>query len=213
MNELNLESNSGGKSEWYAVYTRHQHEKTVFERFSRMELEAFLPTYRVARQWKDRIKHLSLPLFPCYVFLRGGLERRLDVLSTPGVHSLVSFAGRPAAIPEIQVEAIRRVIEAQLPVEPHPFLRCGDWVRVTSGPLAGINGILIRKKSSFRLILSAELLGKSIAVEVNAFSVEPLPHQATVKPPELARTYPSVHGRLQETGGLAGDQTLEEQLR
>jgi transcription antitermination factor NusG len=192
MNELRLDCCTPD-SAWYAAYTRHQHEKTVFEHFSRTGFDAFLPTYQVARQWKDRIKRLSLPLFPCYVFLRGGLDRKLEVLSTPGVHSLVSFAGRPAPIPEIQVEAIRRVMENHLPVEPHPFLRCGDWVRVTSGPLAEIEGILVRRKSSLRLVLSAELLGKSVAVEVDAFNVEPLPHRATVKPPASTRTRPFVY--------------------
>ena len=211
MNELSLECCTP-ESEWYAVYTRHQHEKTVFERFSRAGFDAFLPTYQVARQWKDRIKQLSLPLFPCYVFLRGGLDRRLDVLSTPGVHSLVSFSGRPAPIPKTQVEAIRRVIENHLPVEPHPFLRCGDWVRVTSGPLADIEGILVRRKSSFRLILSAELLGKSIAVEVDAFNVEPLPHRAAVQPLASTRTCPIVYHPA-DTAGWGGDQGLEEQVR
>ena len=209
MNELSLE-HCTLSSEWFAVYTRHQHEKTVFERFARTGFDAFLPTYRVVRQWKDRIKELSLPLFPCYVFLRGGLDRRLEVLSTPGVHSLVSFAGRPAPIPEIQVEAIRRVIENHLLVEPYPFLRCGDWVRVTSGPLTEVEGILVRRKSSLRLVLSAELLGKSIAVEVDAFNVEPLPHRATVGPPASTRTSPFVC--RPESRTWAGDQRPEEQL-
>ena len=213
MNELNLECSIPKKSEWYAVYTRHQHEKAVSERLSWIGFDVFLPTYQAVRQWKDRIKRLSLPLFPCYVLLRCGLGRRLEILSTPGVHSIVTSAGRPTPIPEIQVDAIRRVIENHLQVEPHPFLSCGDWVRVKFGPLAGIEGILIRRKSAYRLILSAQLLGKSIAVEVDAFSVEPLPHRATVKSLESTRTYRFVHRGLQETGGLAGKRGIEEQLQ
>jgi len=203
MTEMNLECGNPGKSQWYAICTRHQHEKAVSERLSGIGFEVFLPTYQVARQWKDRVKHLSLPLFPCYVFLRCVLGQRLEVLATPGVHSLVTFAGRPAPIPEIQVDAIRRVIESHLQVEPHPFLSCGDWVRVKFGPLAGIEGILIRKKTAYRLILSAQLLGQSIAVEVDAFSVEPLSQGATVKSLESSGTSRFVDRGMQEIGGLA----------
>jgi transcription antitermination factor NusG len=173
------EISSAGQVEWNAVYTRHQHEKLVAESLARNGFEVFLPTYNVIRQWTDRKKQLSLPLFPCYVFLRGNFERRLRVLATPGVHFLVMFAGRPAPIPDAEMDAIRKAVEGRLRVEPHPFLRCGDWVRVTSGPLADVEGILVRKKGSYRLILSAELLGKSIAVEMDAFSVKPLPRRST----------------------------------
>jgi transcription antitermination factor NusG len=182
--------------EWWAVYTRHQHEKTVAENLSTNGLEIFLPLYTVVRQWKDRKKHISLPLFPCYVFLRGEPGRRVQVLSTPGVHTIVTIVGRPAPIPEVEIEAIRRAVESPLVVEPHPFLRRGDWVRIKSGPLAGIEGILIRRKSSYRLVLSAELLQKSIAVEIDAFSVEPLSRRA----------------QAAAWQGSAGDLELEEQL-
>ena len=165
--------------EWNAVYTRHQHEKLVAESLAGNGFEVFLPTYNVIRKWTDRKKQLSLPLFPCYVFVRSNFERRLRILRTPGVHFLVMFAGRPAPIPDSEMDAIRKAVESRLRVEPHPFLRCGDWVRVTSGPLADVEGILVRKKGSYRLILSAELLGKSIAVEIDAFSVKPLPHRST----------------------------------
>jgi transcription antitermination factor NusG len=164
-----------GRADWYAIYTRHQHEKTVAESLSNHGMEVFLPTYTAVRQWKDRKKHLTLPLFPCYVFLHGELDRRVKVLSTPGVYSFVGIAGQPAAIQETEIDAIRRTVTSGLPSGPFPYLQCGDRVRVKAGPLMGIEGILIRKKSSFRLILSAELLQKSIAVEVDAFSVEPLP--------------------------------------
>jgi transcription antitermination factor NusG len=213
MNELNIENSIAGKSEWYAVCTRHQHEKAVSERLSGIGFDVFLPTYEVVRQWKDRVKRLSLPLFPCYVFLRFGLERRPEVVSTIGVHSIVTFAGRPAPIPEIQIDAIKRVIENHLQVEPHPFLSSGDWVRVTFGPLAGVEGIVVRRKSGFRLILSAELLGRSIAVEVDALNVEPLPHRAAVQLPESTQTCLIIDRGLQETGRLAGERRFEGQLQ
>jgi transcription antitermination factor NusG len=198
--------------EWWAVYTRHQHEKTVAENFSRNGLEVFLPLYNAVRQWKDRKKHLSLPLFPCYVFLRGESSRRVQVLSTPGVHSIVTIAGRPAPISAVEIEAIRRAAESPLAVEPHPFLRRGDRVRIKSGPLADIEGILIRRKSSYRLILSAELLQKSIAVEVDAFSVEPLSRRAEVPPLSTTRARPFARQQAAEREESAGQRGLKEQL-
>jgi transcription antitermination factor NusG len=172
---------SAAKPEWNALYTRHQHEKSVAGSLAEDGFEVFLPTYHTIRQWTDRKKEVSLPLFPCYVFMRTNFERRLQVLSTPGVHFVVMFNGRPAAIPDVEMDAIRRAVESKLRVEPHPFLRCGDWVRVTSGPLTDVEGILVRRKGSYRLILSTELLGKSIAVEIDAFSVKPLPRRSTTQ--------------------------------
>ena len=159
---------------WYALYTRHQHEKAVVEILTGKGFETLLPLYQTARRWKDRIKVLSLPLFPCYVFLKGGLDRRLDIITTPGIHALVSSAGQPAAIPPNEIDAIRRAVESGARVEPHPLLRCGEWVRVNAGPLAGVEGILVRKKNLYRLVLSVEILGKAAAVEVDAFLVEKL---------------------------------------
>jgi transcriptional antiterminator RfaH len=95
-------------------------------------------------------------------------------MTTPGVHALVSTAGQPAAIPPAEIEAIRRVVEGGARVEPHPFLKCGEWVRIKCGPFMGIQGILVRKKNLYRLVLSVEMLGKAAAVEVDAFLVERL---------------------------------------
>jgi transcription antitermination factor NusG len=175
-NEISAAENP--TSQWFAIYTRHQHEKAIAKSLERSDVEVFLPLYDVLRQWKDRKKRLSLPLFPSYVFLRCSFEQHLKVLCTPGVHSFVSFGGRPAPIPIAEIDAIRTAVESKFPVEPHPFLRIGDRVRVKSGPLVGVEGILLRKKGSDRLILSAELLAKSISVQIDAFSVEPLPRSA-----------------------------------
>jgi transcription antitermination factor NusG len=132
----------------------------------------FLPLYATTHNWKDRAKALTLPLFPCYVFLKGGVERRLQILTTPGIYGVVSSAGQPAAIPEIEIEAIRRVVQSGARVETHPYLKCGNWVRVKCGPLAGIEGVLVRKKNVSRLVLSVEILGTAAAIEVSAFQVE-----------------------------------------
>jgi transcription antitermination factor NusG len=172
--ENSQKSTAHGHHEWNAVYTRHQHEKSVADSLAGNGFETFLPTYNTIRQWTDRKKQLRLPLFPCYVFVRGNFERRFRIIMTPGVHSMVMFGARPAVISDAEVDAIRRAVDSKLAVEPHPFLQCGDWVRVTSGPLTDVEGILVRKKTSYRLILSAQLLGKSIAVEIDAFSVKPI---------------------------------------
>src|ERR1700687_5703253 len=117
------------ESPWYAIYTRHQHEKMVAQILTSKGFNTFLPLYAASHNWKDRIKALSLPLFPCYVFLKGGLERRLQIITTPGIYGLVSSAGQPAAIPDIEIEGIRGVSERGGRVGGSPFLKCGDRVR------------------------------------------------------------------------------------
>jgi transcription antitermination factor NusG len=161
-------------SGWYALYTRHQHEKTVARILTGKGFEIFLPLYSTTRNWKDRTKLLSLPLFPCYVFLKGCLDRRLDVLTTPGVHALISGSGHPAVVPEPEIDAIRRALQSGSSIEPHPLLKCGDSVRVKSGALKGIEGILVRRKNVCRLVLSIEMLGKAAAVEIDSCLVERL---------------------------------------
>lgn len=161
-------------TDWCAVYTRHQHEKTVSEMLEAKGYEVFLPLYDSTRRWKDRRKVLSLPLFPCYVFVRGAIERRLPVLTTPGVHMIISRGERVATVPEIEIDAIRRTVRGQFRVEPHPFLRCGERVRVVRGSLEGVEGILTRKKNLYRLVLSVEMLAQSVAVEIDAIDVVPV---------------------------------------
>lgn len=159
-------------SPWWALYTRHQHEKQVAETLQAKGYEVFLPLYESLRRWKDRRKMLTLPLFPCYVFVRGLRECRLGIVSTPGVHMILSRGNTEAAIPEQEVEAIRRSIDSKFLLEPHPYLHCGDRVRVTRGALEGIEGILVRRKNMFRLVLSVEMLAQSVCMEIDATDVE-----------------------------------------
>ena len=161
-----------GDHAWHVLYTRHQHEKAIAYVLSNKGFEVFLPLYSATHQWKDRNKHLSLPLFPCYVFLQGGLERRHDILTTPGIHMLVTNAGRPAVVPEEEICAVRQLVEKCERLGPHPFLTSGDWVRVKSGPLIGAEGILVRKKNLTRLVVSVKILGMSAVAEVDASMVE-----------------------------------------
>ncbi|HZP07541.1 MAG TPA: UpxY family transcription antiterminator [Terracidiphilus sp.] len=163
-----------GDQPWWALYTRHQHEKTVAEMLATKGFEVFLPLYESMRRWKDRKKMLSLPLFPCYVFVRGNLERKLHVVTTPGVHMILYHGEQLAVIPEEEIQAIRAAVDGNFRVEPHPFLKCGDRVRVMRGSLAGVEGILTRKKNLFRLVLSVEMLAQSVAVEIDAADVEPV---------------------------------------
>jgi len=157
---------------WFALYTRHQHEKNVADLLTRKHFEVFLPLYEARHRWKDRVKQLSFPLFPSYVFVRGGMERQLQILTTPGVFWIVTTGDRVAPIPSEQIEAVRRMVENSLRVEPHPFLKCGDWVRVKAGPLEGVEGILVRMKGMCRLVVSVDMLQQSVAVEVDASDVE-----------------------------------------
>jgi transcription antitermination factor NusG len=160
-------------SPWWAVYTRHQHEKVVAEMLFAKGFEVFLPLYESTRRWKDRTKVLSLPLFPCYLFVRGDFDRRLQVMTTPGIHTILSCGEEIAVIPDREIEAIQRAMEGPSSIEPHPFLKCGMRVRVIRGSLEGVEGILTRKKNLFRLVLSVDMLAQSVSVEVHASNVEP----------------------------------------
>jgi transcription antitermination factor NusG len=157
---------------WHALYTRYQHERIVQQLLNEKGFETFLPLYQAAHRWKDRVKQVAVPLFPSYVFVRGGLDRRLDIVTTTGFHSIVSEGDRPGVVTQGEIDAIRQLVDTRLRVEPHPFLKVGDRVRVKSGPLAGFEGILVRKKNQCRLVLSVDLLQQSVSTEVDAYQVE-----------------------------------------
>jgi transcription antitermination factor NusG len=158
---------------WYAAYTSANHEKRVSEQLSRRDIEYFLPLYSSARQWKDRRVTLELPLFPGYVFVRTMLRDRLRVLQISGVSRLVGFDGTPTALPEGEIEALRASLSAAVHAKPHPFLTIGRRVRVKAGPLAGLEGIVIRRKNRVRLVISLGLIQRAAAVEVDEADLEP----------------------------------------
>ena len=172
---------SNPASNWYALYTRHQHEKVVAQILTRRGFEILLPLYKSVRRWKDRTKVLSVPLFSCYIFLKGGLERRWDILNTPGIYDLVSSGGQPIAIPTHEIDAIQQVVNSGFRLEPHPLLRIGERVKIKLGPLAGLQGLLVRKRNIYRLVLSVEMLGRAAAVEVDSFLVERLDNSRVVQ--------------------------------
>src|SRR6266478_7287718 len=160
---------------WYAAYTRAQHEKRVAAELGMRDVEHFLPLYSCVRRWKDRRVQLESPLFPGYVFVRLALRERLRVLQIPSVVRLVGFSGQPTALPDTGMEIMRSGLSQSLRAEPHPFLTVGRRVRITGGPFAGLEGVLQRKKSSLRVIVTLELIQRSVAVDVDVADVRPVP--------------------------------------
>jgi len=158
---------------WYAVYTCANHEKHVAAEIAARGAEHFLPVYRSVRRWKDRRVTLDLPLFPGYVFVRLPLRDKLRILQVPSVVHFVSFNGLPAALPDDEVEALRSGLGHGLHAEPHPFLTVGRRVRITGGPFAGLEGILKRRKSGARVVVSMDLIQRSIAVDVDVADIAP----------------------------------------
>jgi transcription termination/antitermination protein NusG len=156
---------------WYAVWTRSRHEQVVREQLEQKGLEAFLPTIRRWSRWKDRKKQVDWPLFPGYCFVRFNGQERLPVLKCAGVVNIVSFDGDIAPIPEQEIESIRRLVESDLQFDPCPLIREGAMVEVTHGPLKGVVGRLIRKGTHARLILSVDLIGQAVSVDVAAADV------------------------------------------
>jgi transcription antitermination factor NusG len=164
---------------WYAAYTAPRHEKYVSQQMDGRRIHSFLPLYRSLRRWKDRRIQLELALFPGYVFVHIALRDRLQVLQLPGVVQLVSFGGKPAALPDAEIEALRNGLAGNLCAEPHPYLTVGRRVRVRAGSVAGLEGILLRRKQKFRVVLSIQLIQRSVAIEVDEADIEPLPHMRT----------------------------------
>src|SRR6266478_7859254 len=165
---------SYSEQHWYAAYTCANHEKRVAAELGARAVEHFLPLYSSVRRWKDRRVHLDLPLFPGYVFLRLALRDRLRVLQIPSIVRLVGFNGQPAALADDEMEVLRRGLTDQLNAQPHPYLAVGRRVRVVSGPLTGLEGIIVRKKNRFRFVISLNLIMRSVSVEMDDADIMPV---------------------------------------
>jgi transcription antitermination factor NusG len=157
---------------WYAAYTSANHEKRVAEQLAVRAVKHFLPLYDSVRRWKDRCVRLELPLFPGYVFVRLALRDRLQVLKIPGVAKLVGFNGTPTALPEEEITTLRTGLARGVRAEPHPYLTVGHRVRIKAGPLIGLEGILLRRKGDLLVVLSVDLLQRSISVSMNLADVK-----------------------------------------
>jgi len=157
---------------WFAAYVTARHEKQVALQLERRGVECFLPLYRSVRRWKDRRKELDLPLFPSYVFVNIAIKDRLQVQCVPGVVQFVSFNGKPAPMAQNDIVSLRQGLSG-IAIEPHPLLTVGRRVRVHSGAMTGVEGILIRKKDKCRVVITIELIQRSVAMEVDEADIEP----------------------------------------
>ena len=159
---------------WFAVYTLPRHEKRVRELMERRGIECYLPLYPVVRRWKNGcVMHLELPLFPGYLFVRIAAAERTPVLEIAGVCWIVGRGREPLPLPEADVERLRSGLQ-QRKAEPCPYLAVGERARIETGALAGMEGILLRRKKDLRVVLTLDLISQSIAVEVDMADVRPL---------------------------------------
>jgi len=156
---------------WYAAYTLPRHEKAAAEHLAFRQVETYLPLYLSTRRWAGRRALVQLPLFPGYVFVRISARERIRVLEHPSVLRLVTFNGRPAPLPEGEIERLRAALELGK-AEPFPFLLPGKRIRVKSGPLAGLEGRILRRKGRMRLVVSVETVQCSIIFDLDATDLE-----------------------------------------
>ena len=160
---------------WYALQTRPRHEKIVSQRLEERGVTTFLPLISEVHRWSDRKKVVQIPLFGCYVFAKFKPNRseRLRVLRVDGVFGLVGCSGEGTPIPELEIDAVRSLIETKLPWSSHPFLKIGQRVRIRSGALNGMEGILLSRNGDQTLVISIEAIQRSLAVRVEGYEVEP----------------------------------------
>lgn len=159
---------------WYALQTRAKHERVVKDRLDERGVVTFLPTVTEIRRWSDRKKKLELPLFSCYLFARLAPTRlnRLRMLSVEGVFSFVGTRREGLPIPDEQIEAVQALVQQQLPYSSCPFLKAGQRVRVCSGSLKGLEGILLSRNGDSTLVISVDAIQRSLAVRVDGYEVE-----------------------------------------
>jgi transcription antitermination factor NusG len=159
---------------WYALRVRSNFERQVSNLLRAKGIEEYLPLYKSRRIWSDRVRQMDLPLIPGYVFCRIPLQSRPVVLATTGVVGLAGHQSQPLPIDERELAAVRRIAETQSSVEPWPFLKIGQRVLVHKGPLAGVEGILLKVKTSYRLVVSVTLLGRAVASEIDSAYAKPI---------------------------------------
>ena len=160
--------------QWYAIQTRSRHEKRVEQGLREKAVHAFLPLNNTQNQWSDRQKTVELPLFPGYVFVNiaPDAQSRVPVLQTYGVISFLGVRGIGTPIPESEISAVQMLLQEKIPFVPYPFLRVGQGVRIRGGSLDGIKGILTQIRGDQSLVVSVELIQRSIAMRLSGFQVE-----------------------------------------
>ena len=160
--------------QWFALKVRTRTEKSAEDVLQNRGFEVFCPTYPERRRYSDRIKNLDAPLFPGYLFCKLSWTNRLPVLSAPNVEYIVGFGSEPTPVPHAEVAAVQSVIHSGALCRPHPFLRIGQRVRLQSGPLADLEGFLVGTRNNHRLVVSVDLLMRSVAMEVDSALVRPI---------------------------------------
>jgi transcription antitermination factor NusG len=164
----------GPAHHWFAVRVRSNQERTAMAHLRERGYEQFAPSYKSERRWSDRTKEIEQYLFPGYIFCRFDASDRRAVLSAPGVVDLVGFGRTPEAIPDQEIDRVRRMVESGLLVTPYRFLNVGQTIRIERGPLTGLEGILVELKGKQRLVVSINLLQRSVSAEVDRRSVRPV---------------------------------------
>ena len=161
---------------WYAVHTRSRHEKQVDLFLSERGVETFLPLVHTLSRRRDRKKYVDIPLFPGYLFVFTEKERLLfDVKYTRGVTRIIGTdLDAPTPIPDKQILDIKSIMETEVQLDPFPYLKKGRMVRVKSGPLKGLEGILVERKGHYKLVIQIDLLQKGAAAEVYISDIEPI---------------------------------------
>jgi transcription antitermination factor NusG len=162
------------ESNWYAIHTMPRHEKRIAEQLQEKRVLTFLPLLQQIRRWSDRRSKVEVPMFSCYAFVRmeRTTENRLKVLRIPGVLGFVGSERQGTPIPEQQIESLRRAISENVPFMPHPFVSAGSRVRIRGGSLDGVEGILVRQGGDQSLVVSVELLRRSISIRVEGYDIE-----------------------------------------
>jgi len=165
---LQLAADSLGQQyPWYGIRTRSNHERVAATVLTGKGYKPYLPLYRLQRNRADMLVATEHPLFPGYVFCRFDVKKRLPILTTTGVISVLGFGSEPAAIPDEEIEAVRAILNSGLAYAPCHYLREGQRVRVKCGSLEGLEGILVKKKTQCRMIISVTMLQRSISVEID----------------------------------------------
>lgn len=159
---------------WYVVRLRSNFEKIGARDFEARGFPAFLPLYRTFRRWSDRVKEIEAPLFPGYVFCKFDPQRKLSILTCPGVVSILETANGPIPVPDSDIAAVQTMLRSGLPVGPWPFLQQGQPVLVERGPLKGLEGLIVKIKDNYRLVVSVALLQRSVSAEIDREWVRPL---------------------------------------
>ena len=160
---------------WYAVHTRSRHEKQVDLFLSERGVETFLPLVHTLSRRRDRKNYVDIPLFPGYLFVFAEKESLYDVKYTRGVTRIIGTdLDVPTPIPDRQIQDIKSVMETEVQLDPFPYLKKGRMVRVKSGPLKGLEGILVERKGHYKLVIQIDLLQKGAAAEVYISDIEPI---------------------------------------